>query len=33
MFGLFGTQFSPEKDIPSQEGKVIVVTGGLVPAL
>ncbi|PNP42024.1 hypothetical protein TGAMA5MH_06203 [Trichoderma gamsii] len=28
MFGLFGTQFSPEKDIPSQEGKVIVVTGG-----
>ncbi|KAM0518395.1 hypothetical protein ACHAPE_004158 [Trichoderma viride] len=28
MFGLFGSQFSPEKDIPLQEGKVIVVTGG-----
>ncbi|KAL7790917.1 NAD(P)-binding protein [Trichoderma ceciliae] len=25
---MFWTRFSPEKDIPSQEGKVIVVTGG-----
>lgn len=27
---MFWGRFSPERDIPSQEGKVIVVTGGYV---
>lgn len=27
---MFWGRFSPERDIPSQEGKVIVVTGGHV---
>lgn len=27
-FGLLGASFKPERDIPSLEGKVILVTGG-----
>jgi len=27
-FGLFGSYFNPDRDIPSLEGKVILLTGG-----